>query len=70
MTVQSTIWHVTVNGEPACTCGELTPDERLEFPLCGSRNCARIEDYAALLRKRCPGAVIEVTPDGCPVRGE
>jgi hypothetical protein len=65
-----TIWHVTVDGEPACTSRRLAPDERLEFPVCGSRNRARVDEYAAWLVGRHPEARVEVTADGCPVRGE
>jgi hypothetical protein len=65
-----TIWHVTVDGAPACTSPGLAPDERLEFPVCGSRNRARVDEYAEWLRARHPGARVEVAADGCPMRGE
>ena len=64
------IWHVTVNGAPACSACELARDERLEFPACSSRNRLRLEEYAAMLRPRHPAAAIEVAPYGCPMRGE
>lgn len=64
------IWHVTVDGEPACTSGILAPDERLEPPVCGTRNRARAEEYAAMLRGRHPGAAVAVAEHGCPMRGE
>ncbi len=65
-----TIWHVLLDGEPACTSRRLAPGERLEFPVCGSRNRARVDDYAELLRARHPAARVEVAADGCPMRGE
>jgi hypothetical protein len=68
--VPETIWHATVDGEPACTSRRLAPDERLEFPVCGSRNRARVDEYAAWLRGRHPEARVEVAPHGCPMRGE
>lgn len=64
------MWHVTVDGEPACASACLSADERLEPPVCGSRNRARIEEYAELLRARHPAASIAVVPHGCPMRGE
>ena len=64
------IWHMSVNGEPACTSRAISADERLEPPICGTRNRARAEEYAQLLRARHPGAVIEVVAHGCPMRGE
>jgi hypothetical protein len=64
------IWHVTIDGAPACTAGLLTPEERLDFPLCGSRNRQRVEEYAGMLRARHSGAEIQVLPGGCDVRGE
>lgn len=64
------IWHVSVNGEPACTSQVISADERLEPPICGTRNRTRAEEYAELLRARHPGAVIEVVEHGCPMRGE
>jgi hypothetical protein len=64
------IWHVRVDGEPACSSRALAPDERVEAPACGSRDRARAEGYAELLRRRHPGAVVEVVADGCPMRGE
>jgi hypothetical protein len=64
------IWHVSVNGEPACTSRVISVDERLEPPICGTRNRARAEEYAEFLRARHPGAVIEVVEHGCPMRGE
>jgi hypothetical protein len=64
------VFHVTVNGEPACTSAVVAPDERLEPPVCGTRNRARAEEYAALLRVRHPGAVVAVVEHGCPMRGE
>jgi hypothetical protein len=64
------IFHVTVNGEPACTSTVVRPDERLEPPICGTRNRARADEYAAMLRERHRDAVIEVVEQGCPMRGE
>lgn len=66
----TTVWHVTVNGAPACTSPVVAPDERLEAPVCGSRNPARAEEYAALLRARHPAAAVAVVAHGCPMRGE
>ena len=66
----STVWHVTVDGTPACTAPCVSPDERLEPPVCGTRNLARAEEYAELLRARHPGVSIEVVAQGCPMRGE
>ncbi|HET7752545.1 MAG TPA: hypothetical protein VFK85_01440 [Anaeromyxobacteraceae bacterium] len=66
----TTVWHVMIDGTPACTSACLSADERLEPPICGSRNRTRIEEYAELLRARHPGAAIEVVADGCPMRGE
>lgn len=64
------VWHVTVDGVPACTSPVLTAEERVEPPICGSRNRLRAEDYAAALRAAHPGAAIEVVAHGCPMRGE
>ncbi|HSM91843.1 MAG TPA: hypothetical protein VLT47_03090 [Anaeromyxobacteraceae bacterium] len=64
------VYHVIVNGEPACTAPVVGPDERLEPPICGTRNRARADDYAAMLRARHPDAVVEVVEQGCPMRGE
>jgi hypothetical protein len=64
------VWHVTVDGEPACSSPLLRADERLELPVCGSRHRPRAEEYAAFLRSRHPGAVIAVVAEGCPARGE
>jgi hypothetical protein len=64
------IWHVRVDGEPACTSRVVSADERIEPPTCGTRNRARAEEYADLLRGRHPGAIVEVVADGCPMRGE
>jgi hypothetical protein len=66
----SPIWHVTVNGEPACTSPALAPDDRVDPPACGTRNRVRAEEYAALLRRRHPGAAVAVVEHGCPMRGE
>jgi hypothetical protein len=66
----SVVWHVTVDGEPACTSPLVTADERLEPPICGTRNRARAEEYAAMLSARHPGARVEVVEHGCPMRGE
>jgi hypothetical protein len=68
--VASTVWHVTVDGEPACTSPLVGPDERREPPVCGTRNPQRAEEYAALLRARHPAATIVVVAHGCPMRGE
>ncbi len=59
-----------MDGVPACTSPILASDERLEPPICGSRNRQRAEDYAALLRSRHPGSAVEVIAHGCPMRGE
>jgi hypothetical protein len=64
------VWHVTVNGEPACTSTVVVAEERLEPPICGTRNRTRAEEYAALLRARHPDAAVEVVEQGCPMRGE
>jgi hypothetical protein len=64
------VWHVVVNGVAACTSPVVGPDERLDPPVCGSRNRLRIEEYAEMLRARHPGAVVEVVANGCPMRGE
>jgi len=64
------IWHVTLDGEPACTSPLVRNDERLEPPICGSRSAARAEEYATLLRARHPQAVVAVVAHGCPMRGE
>ncbi len=64
------IWHVHVDGVPACTSPLLAPDERLEPPICGSRNRSRVEEYADLLRSRHPESAIEIVAYGCPMRGE
>ena len=64
------IWHVIVDGIPACTSPAITPDERLEPPICGSRNRERVEEYAAMLRSRHSESNVEVIEHGCPMRGE
>ena len=64
------VWHVTLNGAPACTSPLVDVDERLEPPVCGTRNRDRAEEYARLLRGRHPEAVVEVVAQGCPMRGE
>ncbi|WP_242393157.1 hypothetical protein [Anaeromyxobacter oryzisoli] len=66
----SVVWHVTVEGEPACTSAVLTTDERLEPPICGTRNRQRADDYAAMLRANHPGVRVDVVEHGCPMRGE
>lgn len=66
----SVVWHVTVEGEPACTSAVLTADERLEPPICGTRNRQRADDYAAMLRANHPGVRVDVVEHGCPMRGE
>ncbi len=66
----TTVWHVTVDGEPACTSPLVSADERLEPPVCGTRSPERAEAYAALLRARHPRAAVEVVPHGCPMHGE
>lgn len=66
----TTVWHVTVDGEPACTSPLVCADERLEPPVCGTRSAARAEEYAARLRARHPGATVRVVSQGCPMRGE
>ncbi|HSN14026.1 MAG TPA: hypothetical protein VLT61_05300 [Anaeromyxobacteraceae bacterium] len=64
------VWHVVVEGEPACTSRVVRPDERLEPPICGTRNRDRADEYAAMLRERHPSVRIEVVEQGCPMRGE
>jgi hypothetical protein len=64
------IWHVTVDGEPACTSPLVDRDDRVEPPLCAARCRERAEAYAALLRARRPGAEVAVVEHGCPMRGE
>ena len=64
------VFHVTVDGEPACLSPVVAPDERLEPPICGTRNRARADEYAAMLSERHPAAKIEVVEQGCPMRGE
>ncbi len=64
------IWHVTVDGAPACESPLVTADERIEAPACSSRRRERAEAYAEMLRARHPGAKIEIVPQGCPMRGE
>ncbi len=64
------VFHVTVAGEPACTSPIVAPEERLEPPICGTRNRARAEEYAAMLRRRHPGVEVAVVEQGCPMRGE
>jgi len=64
------IWHVTVNGDPACASPLVSPEERIEPPACGSRSAERAEQYAAMLRERLRDAAIAVVPHGCPMRGE
>jgi hypothetical protein len=64
------VWHVSVDGEPACSSARVSADERLEPPTCGTRNRARAEEYAELLRARHPGCAVEVVASGCPMRGE
>ncbi|WP_248345929.1 hypothetical protein [Anaeromyxobacter paludicola] len=64
------IWHLLVDGAPACAADWLPAEERLEFPLCGSRDRQRLEDWAAFLRARHAGQSFEVRPGGCDVRGE
>jgi hypothetical protein len=64
------VWHVTVDGEPACTSGVVGADERIEAPACGTRNRERAEEYAEMLRARHPDAAVTVVPFGCPMRGE
>lgn len=66
----TTVFHVTVDGEPACTSPAVKPEGRIEPPLCGARDRQRAEGYAALLRARHPGVVVEVVEHGCPMRGE
>jgi hypothetical protein len=64
------IWHVTLDGEPACTSPAVGPEDRLEPPLCAARNRARAEAYADLLRARHPDAEVAIVEGGCPMRGE
>jgi hypothetical protein len=64
------IWHVTVNGEPACTSPLVAQDDRVDPPMCAARSRERAEAYARLLRGRLPGATVTVVEHGCPMRGE
>ncbi len=64
------IWHVSVDGVPACESPLLAADERLDPPICGSRNRQRADEYADMLRRRHPESLIEVVAFGCPMRGE
>ncbi len=64
------VWHVMINGRPACTARGLAGDERIDPPLCGTRNRPRAEQYAAMLRARHPEADVCVVEQGCPMRGE
>jgi hypothetical protein len=64
------VWHIILDGVPACASPIITPDERLEPPICGSRNRQRVEECAALLRSRHPESSVEVVAYGCPMRGE
>jgi len=64
------IWHVVVDGVPACCSTLLAAGERLEPPLCGCRHRQRAEEYAAMLREAHLGVQVEVLPGGCDVRGE
>jgi hypothetical protein len=64
------VWHVTVDGIPACTSPVIKADERLEPPICGSRNQQRVEEYADMLRGHHPDSDVEVVAYGCPMRGE
>jgi hypothetical protein len=68
--VATGVFHVTVNGEPACTSPVVTADERREPPVCGTRSPERAEDYAAMLRARHPEADVRVVAQGCPMKGE
>jgi hypothetical protein len=64
------IWHVTVDGVPACTSAAVPAEERLDPPFCAARDRERAEGYATRLRARLPGAEVAVVEDGCPMRGE
>ncbi len=64
------VWHIQVNGMPACACWLLPDAERLEPPLCHSRDRARLEEHAALLRQRHPELAIAVVAGGCDPSGE
>jgi hypothetical protein len=64
------IWHVSVDGLPACASPAVAAEERLEPPICGARNRERIQEYADLLRSRHPESHIEIVAYGCPMRGE
>jgi hypothetical protein len=64
------VWHVTVDGEPACSSPAVAPAERVDAPACSTRDRDRAEAYAAMLRARHPGAEVAVVPFGCPMRGE
>jgi hypothetical protein len=68
--VDTPLWHVTVDGDPACSSPLVTPDERIDAPACASRNPQRAEAYAAMLRERHPDAAVKVVASGCPMRGE
>lgn len=64
------VWHIHVGGLPLCACWMLPAEERLDPPLCRSRDRARLEGHAALLRERHPGLAVEVKPGGCDPSGE
>jgi hypothetical protein len=68
--VDTPLWHVTVDGDPACSSPLVAPDERLDAPACASRNPQRAEAYAAMLQERHPAAAVKVVASGCPMRGE
>lgn len=68
--MDSPLWHVTVDGDPACSSPVVAADERLDAPACATRSQARAEAYAAMLRARHPAAAVKVVASGCPMRGE
>jgi hypothetical protein len=64
------IWHVLLNGTPLCTSPLLAERERIEFPLCGTRNRQLAEARASDLRASHPDAEVTVVDFGCHARGE
>lgn len=64
------VWHIQVNDIPACACWLLPDAERLDPPLCHSRDRERLEAHAAYLRQRHPDLAIELVAGGCDPSGE
>ncbi|MBI5068347.1 MAG: hypothetical protein HZB56_08895 [Deltaproteobacteria bacterium] len=66
----SSVWHIRVNGMPACACWLLPESERLDPPFCRSRDRHRLEAHAAMLRERHPELEVELATGGCDPSGE